>query len=81
MSISALNPTSAPSPTLVKMANDEYTADSVAADQTDAIKLGLFKEKDGNYGTTPPAPPDSAAEAQSSSTVLSSLPSLTLGGK
>ena len=39
---------------LVKMANGEYTAASVKSDQEDALKLGLVKEKDGNYGTTQP---------------------------
>jgi len=36
------------------MANGEYTAASVNSDQKDALKLGLVKEKDGNYGTTRP---------------------------
>jgi len=36
------------------LANGEYTAASVESDQTDALKLGLVKEKDGNYGTTQP---------------------------
>jgi hypothetical protein len=36
------------------MANGEYTAASVQSDQADALKLGLVKEKDGNYGTTQP---------------------------
>jgi hypothetical protein len=36
------------------MANGEYTAASVNSDQKDALRLGLMKEKDGNYGTTPP---------------------------
>ena len=81
MSISAITSTATPSATLVQLANGEYTADSVDKDQADATKLGLQKEKDGNYGTTPPAPTDSAAAAKSSSTVLSSLPSLSLGGK
>jgi hypothetical protein len=66
---------------LVKLANGEYTASSVDADPRAAIKLDLVKEKDGNYGTTPPAPSGSAATAQSSSNVLTSLTSLTLGGE
>ena len=39
----------------MKMANGEYTAASVNSDQKDALKLGLVKEKDGNYGTSRPA--------------------------
>lgn len=63
---------------LVKLANGEYTAASVTADAKDAAKLGLVKEQDGNYGTTAPAP--SSANAKSSSTVLSTLTSMNLGG-
>jgi hypothetical protein len=81
MSISALTSTGASSSALVKLANGEYTAASVSKDQKDAQKLGLIKENDGNYGTTPPAPTGAAASAQSSSTVLASLSSLNLGGK
>ena len=33
---------------LAKTGNGEYTAASVAADPTDAAKLGPVKEKDGN---------------------------------
>jgi hypothetical protein len=81
MSVSAL-PTSASAstPALVKMASGEYTAASVSADPTDATKLDLVKETDGNYGTTPPAPTGAAAAVQSSPTVLASLASLKLGG-
>jgi hypothetical protein len=64
----------------VKMASGEYTAASVGADPTDATKLDLVKETDGNYGTTPPVPTGGAAAVQSSSTVLASLASLKLGG-
>ena len=81
MSISALTSGTTASASLVKMGNGEYTADSVSKDQTDANKLGLVKEKDGNYGTTAPAPTDSQAVAQSSPAVLSSLSSLPVGGK
>ena len=67
--------------TLVKMANGEYTAASVDADQADATKLGLVKEKDGNYGTATPRVATSApAAAQASSSVQSVLTTLTLGG-
>ena len=81
MSISALTSTGASSAALVKLANGEYTAASVDKDQKDALKLGLVKETDGNYGTMPPVATGSAASAQSSSTVLASLTSLNLGGK
>jgi len=81
MSISALTSAGGSSSALVKLANGEYTAASVDKDQKDALKLGLVKETDGNYGTTPPASAGSAASTQSSSTVLASLTSLKLGGK
>jgi hypothetical protein len=81
MSVSALSSVGASSASLVKLANGEYTADSVAKDQADALKLDLVKETDGNYGTTPPAPANSAASVQSSSNVLANLASLKLGGK
>jgi len=81
MSISALTSTGASSAALVKLANGEYTDASVAKDQKDALKLGLVKEKDGNYVTTASVATESAASAQSSSSVLTSLASLTLGGK
>ena len=66
---------------LVKLANGEYTAASVTADPTAALKLDLVKEKDGNYGTTTPPAPAGAAATQSSSAVLASLASLSLGGE
>ena len=66
---------------LVKLANGEYTAASVTADPTAALKLDLIKEKDGNYGTTTPPAPAGAAATQSSSAVLASLASLSLGGE
>ena len=81
MSTSALSSTDASSAALVKLANGEYTAASVDKDQKDALKLGLVKEADGNYGTTPPVPTGSAATAQSSSSVLATVASLNLGGK
>ena len=81
MSVSAVTSTGASSAGLVRLANGEYTAASVAKDEKDALKLGLVKEKDGNYGTTPPVSTGSATSAQSSSSVLASLISLSLGGK
>lgn len=77
MSISALSSASVASQ-LVKLASGEYTAASVAADQKDALKLSLVKLKDGNYGAAPVASED--AGSQSSSRVLSSLTTLSLGG-
>ena len=84
MSISALTSTAIATTTsasLVKLANGEYTAASVTADQKDALRLGLVLQKDGNYGTSPPAPTDGAGVAQSTSNVLASLSSLKLGGQ
>jgi hypothetical protein len=60
------------------MANGEYTAASVNADQKDALSLGLVKEKDGNYGTTPQT--TSGASSQSASSALTALAALRLGG-
>jgi hypothetical protein len=75
MSVTAVG-SGAASAKLVKLANGEYTAASVQADQKDAVKLGLIKETDGNYGTTPPAPSD----AKSTPSVLSALTGMKLGG-
>ena len=85
MTISSLStsPTIAATSTskLVELANGEYTAASVSVDPTDATKLGLVKENDGNFGTQAPvaASSPSAAE-QSSSGVQAALLNLTLGG-
>jgi len=82
MSVSALPiSTNSSAAALVQLANGEYTAASVNADPTAATKLDLVQEKDGNYGTTPPAPSGAAAASQSSSTVLTSLATLKLGGE
>ena len=64
------------------MADGEYTAASVAQDPTDAAKLGLVKEKDGNYGTSAPSQvqASSSASSSSSSGVQAALSTLTLGG-
>ena len=76
--------TASSSSKLVKLANGEYTAASVSADQADATKLGLVKEKDGNYGTKTPSTTTVASAApgaaQSSAGVQSALLSLQLGG-
>ena len=63
---------------LVQLANGEYTAASVAKDPTDAAKLGLTREKDGNYGTQ--AATFTTAAATSSSGTQAALTTLTLGG-
>lgn len=66
---------------LVRLANGEYTAASVSADQSDASKLGLVKEKDGNYGTKSSSlSAGMSAAAQASSGVQAALTSLKLGG-
>jgi hypothetical protein len=82
MSVSALLASASPSSAgLVKLANGEYTAASVDSDPTAATQLDLVKENDGNYGTTPPAPPGGVAASQSSAAVLTPLASLSLGGE
>jgi hypothetical protein len=63
---------------LVKLEDGEYTAASVATDPSDAIRLNLMKETDGNYGT-PPLPLD-AGPANLLTGVLSSLTAVKLGG-
>ena len=82
MSISALQGSAnAATSKLVKLVNGEYSAASVNADPADAAKLGLTKERDGNYGAMPPLPTlGGAAVAKSSSTVLASLDALKMGG-
>ena len=66
----------------MQLADGEYTAASVTADPTDAAKLGLVKEKDGNYGTSAPTQvaSGSSASAQSSNGAQSALTTLILGG-
>ena len=77
----ASSSTSTAATSLVEMANGEYTAASVAKDQTDAAKLGLVKEKDGNYGTAASSQvtPVSTASTLPSSVHLA-LSALKLGG-
>ena len=77
MTVSAVS-SGAASSQLVKLPNGEYTAASVTADPKDATKLGLVKEKDGNYGTTPPVPANPVSK--SSPGVLASLSTMKLGG-
>ncbi|MBE7220824.1 MAG: hypothetical protein INR64_20340 [Caulobacteraceae bacterium] len=45
--------TAAPIRTLIRVLADEYTPGSVAADPSDAERLGLVKAGDGNYATPP----------------------------
>ncbi|WP_158806751.1 hypothetical protein [Beijerinckia sp. L45] len=80
MTVFALTTTTAT--VLSKVGNGEYSAASVSADPTDATKLGLVKEKDGNYGTANPnaVVATGSAAAQSSSAVQASLTALTRGG-
>ncbi|MCW6512334.1 hypothetical protein [Lichenifustis flavocetrariae] len=68
--------------TLQKTAGREYTAASVADDQTDAQKLGLVKQKDGNYAAASANGVTSTGTAAttSSSAVQAALTSLTLAG-
>ena len=80
MTTSVALTTTTSSATLVKMANGEYTAASVAADPTDAAKLGLKREKDGNYGTAAVSPTTSSAASTTASSTLAAVTGLTLGG-
>jgi hypothetical protein len=80
MTVSAINPVSDTAAKLVRLPDGEYTRASVSANPTEAAKLALVKEADGNYGRPPPPPPAITPSAQSSSPVLSTLESLTLGG-
>jgi hypothetical protein len=75
MSVSAVG-SSAASAQLIKLANGEYSAASVAADPKDATLLRLVKQSDGNYGVSPPT----SASAKSSSGVLAGLGGMRLGG-
>lgn len=81
MTVSALTTTTTAS-VLSQVGNGEYSAASVSSDPTDATKLGLVKEKDGNYGTANPnaVAATGSAAAQSSSGVQAALTALTLGG-
>lgn len=65
---------------LIKLTSGEYTAASVAADPKDATRLWLVKQQDGNYGAATSYPSTGSPEAQSSSGVMGSLDSLSLGG-
>ena len=79
---SSLTTASAPKQ-LSKAANGEYTAASVAADPTDTQKLGLVKQKDGNYAAKSAdlaVSNGGSAASTSSSAVLDALTSLTKGG-
>jgi hypothetical protein len=81
MSIStSMSSTATSTSQLVKLANGEYTAASVAKDPTDATKLGLMREKDGNYGTQSPSQVATSAASASSSNVQAALTTLKLGG-
>jgi hypothetical protein len=79
MTVSAIKPVS-DTAQLVRLPDGEYTRASVSSDPTEAAKLALVKEPDGNYGRPPPPPPAITPSAQSSSPVLATLESLKLGG-
>jgi hypothetical protein len=80
MTVSAIHPVTDTAAQLVKLPNGEYTRASVFCAPTEAAKLALVKEPDGNYGRPPPPPPAISPPAQSSSPVLDRLESLKLGG-
>ncbi len=57
MTVSAISSvTDAAAAQLVRLPDGEYTQASVFCDPTEASKLALVKEADGNYGR-PPLPP------------------------
>lgn len=82
MTVSALTTTTATTSVLSQVGNGEYSAASVSADPTDTAKLGLVKEKDGNYGTANPnaVTATGSPASQSSTAVQVALTTLTLGG-
>jgi hypothetical protein len=67
---------------LVQTGNGEYTAASVSTDPTDANKLGLVREKDGNYGTSNPNQVQAASSSatQVAASTQSAITGLLLGG-
>lgn len=69
-------------PCLVRVLADEYTPGSVAADPSDAARLGLVRTADGNYATPPLAAFGvlAAAAARGSAGVQAGLYGLRLGG-
>jgi len=80
MTVSAITPVTDAAAQLVRLPDGEYTRASGSADPTEAAKLALVKEADGNYGRPPPPPPAITPSAQSSSPVLETLELLKLGG-
>jgi len=78
--VSAASASTAATSALVKTANGEYTAASVAKDPKDAAKLGLIREQDGNYGTQSASQVSATPATKSTSATLSVLTTLTLGG-
>jgi hypothetical protein len=82
MTVSSINPATDTAAQLVRLPDGEYTHASVLSDPTEAARLALVKEPDGNYGRppAPPLPPAISPSAQSSSPVLATLESLKLGG-
>jgi hypothetical protein len=80
MTVSAITKVTDTTAQLVRLPDGEYTHASVLSDPSDAAKLALVKEADGNYGRPPPPPPAITPSAQSSSPVLAALESLKLGG-
>ena len=80
MIVSAISSVTEAAAQLVRLPDGEYTHASVLSDPTDAAKLALVKEADGNYGRPPPPPPAITPSAQSSSPVLETLELLKLGG-
>ena len=66
--------------TLRRLNNGEYTAASVLAAPVQAVRHGLVREEDGNYGIDKVAPAFNTAPARTSSGLQDALASLRLGG-
>src|SRR5208282_6688728 len=75
MTVSAIDPATDTAAQLVRLPDGEYTQASVFCDPTEAARLALVKEADGNYGRPPLPPPAISPSAQSSSPVLATLES------
>lgn len=67
----SLSSAASASSSLVRLADGEYTAASVAADPTASSRLDLVKLKDGNYAAMPVSP--SLMTSASTAIALSTL--------
>lgn len=69
-------------PSLTRLSNGEYTASSVFAAPVQAVRRGLVRQADGNYGIDSPVKVAAwtTPAARTSSGMLGALSSLRLGG-